>query len=80
MNQEDLNTVINNIHHLAKENGYGLTQNVEKIAKAKLTFFGIDNWHKCPCVRDDEHACISEKCRARIKEKGVCHCNLYKSE
>lgn len=57
---------------------FELTENVDKIVKAKLRFFGEDEWYNCPCVRDGEHLCISEKCKEQIINKGVCHCNLFK--
>lgn len=63
---------------IAKENNYTLTDNVDKIIKAKLRFFGEENWRNCPCVRDGKHACLSETCIEQIESKGVCHCNLFK--
>lgn len=76
----DVEWVKENIKTIAEENGYDLTKNVEAIAKAKLRFFGVENWRKCPCVRDDEHACISAQCKLDIENDGVCHCNLYKKK
>lgn len=76
----DIEWVKENIKTIAKDNGYDLTKNVEAIAKAKLRFFGVENWRKCPCVRDDEHACISRQCKLDIENDGVCHCNLYKKK
>lgn len=75
---DDIKYIKDSIVKMAEENGYDLTQNVEAIAKAKYRFFGVDNWRKCPCVRDDEHACISKQCHIDIEKDGVCHCNLYK--
>lgn len=63
---------------IAKDNNYTLTDNIDKIIKAKLRFFGEENWRNCPCVRDGKHACLSETCREQIESKGVCHCNLFK--
>lgn len=70
--------IVKNIEKLAKENGYEVTENVNKIARAKLRFFGAENWHKCCCVRDDEHSCISPSCHKEIEENGICDCRLYK--
>ena len=75
---DDIEWVKEKITEIAEENGYELTKNVEAIAKAKLRFFGLDDWRNCPCVRDGEHACISIQCQNDIEKDGVCHCNLYK--
>lgn len=80
VSDEDKAKVIEEIKKLAEENNFGLTYNVERIAAAKVRFFGVDNWKKCPCVNDGEHSCISPKCREQIEKEGVCHCNLYKKE
>lgn len=74
----DINYIKDSIVKMAEQNGYDLTKNVEAIAKAKHRFFGVANWKKCPCVQDDEHACISKQCHIDIEKDGVCHCNLYK--
>ena len=66
-----------NIEYMASMNDYGLTKFAPKIAAAKLRFFGVDNWHKCPCDPDSDRACISERCHREIKENGHCHCNCY---
>ena len=66
------------LEKIAKENNYTLTNNVDKIINAKLRFFGEENWRKCPCVQDSEHACLSDKCRNQIETTGKCHCNLFK--
>ena len=76
--EEEKAKVVEEIKKLAKENNFGLTDNAARIANAKLRFFGIDEWKKCPCVNDDEHACISPKCREQIEKEGVCHCHLFK--
>ena len=78
--EEDIQKLLSEFQRIADEYGYTLTDNAEKIAKAKLRFFGIENWGKCPCVRDDEHACMSECCRNKVETTGVCHCNLFKKK
>ena len=78
LTEDEKAKVVEEIKKLAKENNFGLTDNAERIAGAKLRFFGIDDWKKCPCVNDGEHACISPKCREQIENEGVCHCNLFK--
>lgn len=77
-NQTDIETIKAELKTLAKENNLELTDNLEKIIKAKIRFFGKDNWHKCPCIRDALHACISDACRKQIDSVGICHCNLFK--
>ena len=66
------------LEKIAKENNYTLTNNVDRIINAKLRFFGEENWRKCPCVQDSEHACLRDKCRNQIEPTGKCHCNLFK--
>jgi len=80
MDEKDLNTIIENIHKCANEMGYIITPNIARIAKAKLRFFGIDSWHRCPCYppTDTEHGCGTVACSKQIEEDGVCHCNLFK--
>ena len=70
--------IVDKFKILAEKNGYELTENSEKIAKAKMRFFGEKQWAKCPCVQDRKHACISPLCKKHIEEEGVCHCNLFK--
>ena len=84
-NEADINTVRGflkeKVEAFNKENPetqIELTDNVDRIIKAKLRFFGIDNWSKCPCVQDGQHACISETCKQQILNKGICHCSLMK--
>ena len=78
MDVDKINLILAEFQKIADTEGYQLTQNAEKIAKAKLRFFGIENWAKCPCVQDDKHACMSSCCKEQIETKGVCHCNLFK--
>lgn len=66
------------IYNIAEKNNYKVNEEtVDKIINAKLRFFGEENWHKCPCVRDDEHACLSLACSEQIESTGKCHCNLF---
>ena len=44
------NQIVEKFKVLAEKNGYVLTDNALKIAKAKLRFFGEKQWAKCPCV------------------------------
>ena len=78
--EEALNIVIGKIVDCAKEHGYFVTPNLSRIAKAKLRFFGVDSWHRCPCYppTDTEHGCGTVACSKQIEEDGVCHCNLFK--
>ena len=70
--------IVEKFKALAAKNNYTLTDNANKIAKAKLMFFGDKQWAKCPCVQDGKHACISPLCKQHIEEEGICHCNLFK--
>ncbi|MBE6453592.1 MAG: hypothetical protein E7017_01735 [Alphaproteobacteria bacterium] len=74
----DTQSIIEKIKNAAKSNGYQLTDNVEKIARAKNAFFGSTKWARCPCDPESDRACISKRCRQDIADHGVCHCNLYK--
>ncbi len=74
----DTQSIIDKIKNAAKSNGYQLTDNVEKIARAKGAFFGVNKWARCPCDPESDRACISKRCRQDIADYGVCHCNLYK--
>ena len=74
---DDIKHIEQRIKTLAENNGYDLTDNLHAIAKAKHRFFGND-WRKCPCVKDDNHSCISQACRDEIEKNGVCGCNLYR--
>lgn len=61
----------------ALENGYFLTENASKIAKAKMRFFGLEHWKKCPCDPNSDRACISSHCKKDIEQLGICHCSCY---
>lgn len=74
----DEQNVQQQLDFLATMNGYDLTEYAPKIARAKLKFFGVDKWFKCPCDPDSDRSCISEHCHKDIKEFGHCHCNCFK--
>ena len=75
----EVEVIEDNIKAIAQEEGYKLSDNVSKIAKAKLMMKGLDNWHLCPCYPADdiEHGCGTELCKQEIERDGVCHCHLY---
>lgn len=70
--------IISKIRATAARNGYEVTDNIDKIANAKLRFFGCQQWAKCPCDPHSDRACISKHCKEDIAKDGVCHCNLYR--
>ncbi len=70
--------IVAKIKATAERNGYEVTDNVTKIADAKLRFFGCQKWARCPCDPDSDRACISKHCKEDIAKDGVCHCNLYR--
>lgn len=73
--------IYNNIKQKAEENNFDLTSNAMKIAKVKLKFFGLSEWQRCPCDRDNNlRFCCSDKCKFDIEETGTCHCNCYKKK
>ena len=65
------------IKQIAARNNFDLSDNLHKIAKGKLMFFGTKMWMKCPCDPDSDRACISKHCRQDIENDGICHCQLY---
>lgn len=68
-----------NIKNCAAEHGLGLTDNVNKIARAKNMMFGVDEWYRCCCDhKNGDRYCMSEQCQKDVQEKGTCFCNLYK--
>lgn len=61
----------------AEEKGVEPTENLAKIAKARIRM------HRditvCPCAPDDtDRGCISTKCLREINEKGLCHCSCFR--
>lgn len=75
---EDIEEVKSKLRQIAEEHGYELSGNLESIAKAKLRFFGLDNFRLCPCDRNSDRACISGHCKKDIETDGICHCSLMK--
>ena len=75
---DDFEQIKQNIEEKAKAEGYGLSDKADAIARAKLRFFGRDNWAQCPCDPNSDRACISQHCKEDIAKNGVCHCNLYR--
>lgn len=74
----EVSEVVEKIKELADRNGFDVTDNIEKIARAKNRMFG-DEWQTCPCDRDNqERFCCSQLCQSDVRSKGVCHCNLFK--
>ena len=61
----------------AEEAGVSPTENLAKIAKARVRM------HRditvCPChPQDTDRGCISAKCLREIKETGMCCCTAFK--
>ena len=84
MNQptdDEIAIVEEHIKALASEetNNWDVTKNLTRIAKAKLRFFGLGEWQRCPCYppTDTIHGCGTPACAEQIQQDGICHCNLY---
>lgn len=66
------------INMIAETNGFGVSENAEKIANAKLRMFDGE-WWRCPCDGDNkERFCCSQLCQSDIRSQGQCHCGLFK--
>lgn len=66
------------MRQLASERGVLTTDNLSKIAKARVTL-GCPIT-QCPCDRKDPNrGCISDKCYKEIQELGRCKCGAFKS-
>lgn len=66
------------MRQLAAERGVLTTDNLPKIAKARVTL-GCPIT-QCPCDRKDPNrGCISDKCYKEIQELGRCKCGAFKS-
>lgn len=63
---------------IATQEGYELTDNAPKIAKAKQMFFGVEHWKRCPCDPNSDRYCISNHCKEDIERDGICHCRCYR--
>lgn len=60
---------------ICKSAGFEPTENFDKIVKAKERFgIGLG----CPCDRNSDRACISERCAREIMQNGICHCRCYR--
>ena len=66
------------MRQLASERGVLTTDNLPKIARARVTL-GCPIT-QCPCDRKDPNrGCISDKCYKEIQELGRCKCGAFKS-
>ena len=79
-NEIELEEIKEKIRKTAEINNLDLTDNLDRIAKTKLMFFGTKLWVKCPCDPESDRACISKHCRQDIENDGLCHCQLYKKK
>lgn len=75
---EQRREIVAKIKATAERNGYNLTDNLDRIANAKFSFFGCKKWALCPCDPGSDRACISKHCKEDIAKDGICHCNLYR--
>ncbi|MBQ0113379.1 MAG: hypothetical protein KBT03_09640 [Bacteroidales bacterium] len=73
----ELELVKESLMTIGHREGYSVTKNLEAIAKAKLRFFGVGDFRRCPCSPKSDRSCISETCQKEIQENGVCHCHLF---
>lgn len=65
------------MRQLAAERGVLTTDNLPKIARARVTL-GVPI-SQCPCDRKDkERGCISDKCYKEIQDEGRCKCGAFK--
>lgn len=79
LEHEDVKYIENAIIALAETHGYNLSDNLTAIARAKYRFFGVDNWNRCPCDRDNlGRFCCSTQCQKDVRESGSCHCSLFR--
>lgn len=80
--EQDVKEAEDKLAFHASCSGYKVTDNLHKIARAKVRFFGIENIWKCPCFppEDTEHGCQSKACAKEIATQGICHCKLYKKK
>lgn len=68
------------ISTIAETNGFGVSENAEKIANAKLRMFN-EEWWRCPCDGSNkERFCCSQLCQSDVRNQGQCHCGLFKVE
>lgn len=71
-------TILEKMLDNCKSCGLQPTENIEKVARAKIRMFGEDSWQRCPCDGENqERYCISDLCRSDIERDGICHCRCY---
>lgn len=76
--EQDVQRIKRRVKKIAKEFNLD-TQNVDKIANAKMMLFAGDDVFRCPCAADDkERYCGSLKCLSEIYTNKQCHCGLFK--
>lgn len=74
---EDYTDMMKKMLEKAEEAGVEPTENLEKIAKARVRMH-LDIT-QCPCAaQDTDRGCISAKCLREIEEEGICHCTAYR--
>lgn len=67
------------IERVAKANDFTVSENLDKIIRAKLMTCKED-LKLCPCdhTEDSKRFCGSPTCVKETKENGHCHCNLMR--
>lgn len=71
--------ILDKLKQVAENNGFEISDNVEKIAKLKGRMFGEEEWERCPCDGSNkERFCCSQLCQSDVRSKGMCHCGLFK--
>jgi len=74
----DVETILAKMRESEEREGFGETENIEKIARAKNMMFGLENWQRCPCDgQNEERFCGSDLCREDVNRDGVCHCHCF---
>lgn len=69
------------IEFIAETTGLKLTENKDKVIRAKKMLFANGNMLRCPCdSKNEDRFCVSETCMDDIMRDGHCHCNLFKYE
>ena len=76
--ENNTDQILANMRASEEENGYGETENIEKIARAKNMMFGLEEWQRCPCEGNNPNRyCGSELCHSDIERDGICHCRCF---
>lgn len=76
---EQVAEMINEMTTRAALAGVEPTENLEKIAKARVRMHM--DISVCPCAaKDTDRGCISSKCLREIEEEGICHCTAFKKK